>query len=410
MPAHAPTDHFVPHVSTIPANAGQSVKLFVREYDGTKPGHTAQPVLMLHGRSVPAAAGFDLVLPPGSGGAPTRYSWAQDLADDGYDVFLMDLQGSGRSPRPQMDNPCNANPAQQQDVLVPNPLAAPCAPAYPHQLGNSESEWAELKTVVEFIRALPGKDHPIDFVGWSAGAFVMGPYTLQHPDDVKSLLLLAPIFPPQGRWSTHPADPFGRPPDATTLPLSLPAFTFGYPMNVGSKTGFKSGWDKEQIGPTQREPDVADKVWAAFMENDPVGSHWGPELSPGVFEGVLRYRNSYWWGWNEQTVPHKDPTGAFVLGDRVPVLILYGEQDTQANTSAALPPVLHFSVPDLYRAVPGPDKLMFKLAVAGHSVVWERNAKVVQRFARQWLDKGKVEGLTGGSYYRDEYGELFPVV
>ncbi|MDX3118413.1 hypothetical protein PV461_34335, partial [Streptomyces scabiei] len=110
MPAHTPTDHFVAHVSTIPANTGQNVKLFVREYDGTKPGHTPQPVLMLHGRSVPAVAGFDLVLPPGAGGAPTRYSWAQDLADDGYDVFLMDLQGSGRSPRPQMDNPCNANP------------------------------------------------------------------------------------------------------------------------------------------------------------------------------------------------------------------------------------------------------------------------------------------------------------
>ncbi|MFJ1809223.1 MULTISPECIES: alpha/beta fold hydrolase [unclassified Streptomyces] len=409
MPAHTPTDHLVPHVSTIPANAGAAVKLFVREYDGTKPSHTPQPVLMLHGRSVPVVAGFDLVLPAGAGGPGTRYSWAQDLADDGYDVFLMDLQGNGRSPRPQMDAPCNANPAQQEDVLTPNPLAATCAPPYPHQLGNAESEWAELETVVRFIRALPGRDHAINFIGWSAAAFVMGPYTLQHPADVRSLLLLAPIFPPQGRWSTNPADPFGRPAEASTLPMSLPAVTFGFPMNVGSKTGFKAGWDKEQASPLQREPGIEDKVWAAFMQNDAVGSKWGPVLSPGVFEGVARSRNSYWWGWNDRTVPHKDPGGAYVLGDRVPVLILYGEQDTQANTSATLPPVLHFSVPDLYAAIKGPDKLMFKLALAGHSVVWERNAKVVQRFTKHWLDKGKIEGLTSGSYYRDEDGALYPV-
>ncbi|MEU3785964.1 alpha/beta fold hydrolase [Streptomyces sp900129855] len=409
MPAPQ-VDHLVPHVSTIPANAGTDVQLFVREYNGTKPSHTPQPVLMLHGRSVPAVAGFDLVLPPGAEGPETRYSWAQDLADDGYDVFLMDLQGSGRSPRPQMDEPCNANPAQQTDVLNPNPLTTtPCPPPYTHQLGNAESEWAELDTVVKFIRALPGRDHPIDFVGWSAAAFVMGPYTLQHPGEVKSLLLLAPIFPPQGRWSTNPADPFGRPPEAAALPLSLPAVTFGFPMNVGSKTGFKAGWDKEQAGPTQREPGIEDKVWRAMMQNDPLGSTWGPAVSPGVFEGVLRYRNSYWWGWNNQTVPHKDPGNTHILGDRVPVLILYGEQDTQANTSATLPPVLHFSVPDLYTAIQGPDKLMFKLAGAGHSVVWERNAKVVQRYARHWLDKSKVEGLTSGSYYRDDLGVLYPL-
>ncbi|SEQ10947.1 Lysophospholipase, alpha-beta hydrolase superfamily [Streptomyces sp. yr375] len=408
MPAHTPTDYSVPHISTIPANSGANVNLFVREYDGTKPGHTPQPVLMLHGRSVPAVAGFDLVLPPGGGGPATRYSWAQDLADDGYDVFLMDLQGSGRSPRPQMDAPCNANPAQQ-NILIPNPLAATCAPPYPHQLGNSESEWAELSTVVQFIRALPGRNHPIDFVGWSAAAFVMGPYTLQHPGDVRNLLLLAPIFPPQGRWSTNPADPFGRPPDASTLPLSLPAVTFGYPMYVGSKTGFKAGWDKEQASPLQREPGIEDKVWAACMENDPVGSQWGPALPTGGFEGILRYRNTYWWGWNDRTVPHEDPVGTHVLGDRVPVLILYGEQDTSANTSATLPPVLHFSTTDLYEAVQGPRKLMFELAGAGHSVPWERNSKVVQRFARSWLDKGKIEGLSSGSYYRDDDGALFPI-
>jgi hypothetical protein len=132
MPNIPPQDHAVPHVSTIPANLNEHVNLFVREYDGTRPHHDPEAVLMLHGRSVPALAGFDLH----HGG----YSWAQDLAQAGYDVFMMDLQGSGLSPRPEMDNPCNANPAQQNAALVPNPLVAACPPAYPKQLGNSQSE------------------------------------------------------------------------------------------------------------------------------------------------------------------------------------------------------------------------------------------------------------------------------
>uniref|UniRef100_UPI001FC94E8D alpha/beta hydrolase n=1 Tax=Streptomyces africanus TaxID=231024 RepID=UPI001FC94E8D len=121
MSAPTLTEHHVTLQSQIPANLNTTVTLPVREYDGTKANQAHKPVLMLHGRSVPALAAFDLA--PVPGGSATRYSWAQELADDGYDVFLMDLQGSGRSPRPRMDEPCNANPAQQQ-ALVPNPLQA----------------------------------------------------------------------------------------------------------------------------------------------------------------------------------------------------------------------------------------------------------------------------------------------
>ncbi|MFD5878556.1 hypothetical protein [Streptomyces yangpuensis] len=50
-------DHYVDHRSSIPVNDGQIVKLFVRERRPvTGP---RKPVLMLHGRSVPAVAGFD---------------------------------------------------------------------------------------------------------------------------------------------------------------------------------------------------------------------------------------------------------------------------------------------------------------------------------------------------------------
>ncbi|MEU2778773.1 hypothetical protein ABZ646_39385, partial [Streptomyces sp. NPDC007162] len=181
---------------------------------------------------------------------------------------------------------------------------------------------------------------------------------------------------------------------------------------VSDKKGFVKAWDNEQGTPPQREPGLEDKAWAAMMANDPVGSTWGRELSPGVHEGIHRFRNSYFWGWTKETVPYQDALGNYVLGDRVPVVIVYGELDKTANTApnVPVPPPLRFSVPALYDAVGGPEKLMFELEGAGHSVVWERPAEIVHDIAFQWLhNKHKVWGLTSGSYYRDSTGVLTPV-
>ncbi|MER5429387.1 alpha/beta fold hydrolase [Streptomyces sp. NPDC002588] len=409
MPAPTAKDHLVPHISRIPANEGDEVNLFVREYDGTQGHQPRSPVLMLHGRSVPVVAGYDLTGP----GSDITYSWAQQLAALHYDVFLMDLQGNGRSPRPKMDEPRNANPAQR-GVLTPNPLPVPYTgpPLYPHELGNSESEWAELATVVAFIKALPRMTTPIDFIGWSAAGPVMGPYTLQHPEHVKSLFLLAPVYPPLGRWSEDAANPFGRPAEAAVLPVSQPPVTFGFPMHVSDKRGFKFAWDREQGSVFQRDPDMVDRAWAAMMANDPVGSSWGSPLPDGGAEGIHRYRNSYWWGWNNETAPYQNPTGTHVLGDRVPLVIVHGELDRTVNTPAGspVPPTVRFSVPALYSAVKGPKKLMFQLEGAGHSVVWERAAEVVHEISRHWLqNKYRVWGHTGGSFYRAADGTLTPL-
>lgn len=398
----APTaqDHLVPHTSKIPANYGESVQLFVREYNGTPTGAERQPVLMLHGRSVPALVGFDPYI-TGEGPA-NRYSWAQDLAKDKYDVFIMELQGSGRSPRPKMDDACNANPAQQFRLLVPNPLPNECDPHYPFQLGNSRSEWAELETVVRFIWKQIGQTKKIRFVGWSAASFVMGPYALQHPDEVESLLLVAPMFPPRGRWSEQTAQPFEPPPNVT-LPVGTPASVFGFPMGITSKTGFAASTGGN---PALWEPGIAAKLWQVVRENDETGSKWGPDASPGVPEGVMRFRNTYWWGWNAQTVPHANPAGDHVLGKQVPVLIVYGEQDRTANTAPTSSDDLYFSVPALYAAT-GPQKLMFCLEGSGHQPVWEQpTAKALHHMSKQWFKHGRVQGRSTGSYFREIDGNI----
>ncbi|TXS48602.1 alpha/beta hydrolase [Streptomyces sp. uw30] len=396
-----PKDHLVPHVSKIPANYGDTVQLFVREYNGAPNPAEREPVLMLHGRSVPALVGFD---PHITGeGLANRYSWAQYLAKEKYDVFIMDLQGSGRSPRPKMDEPSNANPAQQRALLVPNPLAAEHDPLYPFQLGNARSEWAEVETVVRFIQDEIGQAKKIRFVGWSAASFVMGPYALQHPGEVESLLLLAPMFPPRGRWSKQTALPFDPPPNVN-LPVNSPAPVFGFPMHLTSKIGFAASTGGN---PVLWEPGIGDKLWQVVMENDATGSKWGPDTSPGVPAGVMRYRNTYWWGWNAQTVPHENPAGEHVLGEQVPVFIVYGELDRTANTASTSPDDLYFSVPALYAAIGGTEKLMFCLEGSGHNPVWERpTAEALHHMSKQWFKNGKVQGRSSGSYFREIDGNI----
>src|SRR5439155_12403956 len=180
-------DHSVPHISTVPANAGQPICLFVRERvrSGGHAGNPRKAVLMIHGLSVPVLPGFDLRI--------DHYDWALSLAQAGLDVFMLDFQGSGLSPRPKMDEPCNANPAQWS-ILIPNPLSTACDaslwPMYRSQLINSQTDWDELDTVVNYIRGERGVEK-VALVSWSQGSFRIGPYAIQHPDKVQSLLFFA---------------------------------------------------------------------------------------------------------------------------------------------------------------------------------------------------------------------------
>src|SRR5215510_12067970 len=80
-------DHFVPHISTVPANQGEQVKLFVRERV-RRGHHRERPViLMIGGASTPSVAVFDLPF--------HDYSWMAFLARAGFDVFAMDFTGYG---------------------------------------------------------------------------------------------------------------------------------------------------------------------------------------------------------------------------------------------------------------------------------------------------------------------------
>jgi pimeloyl-ACP methyl ester carboxylesterase len=132
----------------------------MRERQGAPLGRT---VLFVHGRSAAAVPSFDLEY--------RDYSWMVYLADAGFDVFAVDLQGYGNSSKPTvMDEPCNTSADNQAKYLVPNPLRAPCPPRYPHSFGSFATDWNEIDTVVEFIRSLRGhRALKVNLVGWSRG-------------------------------------------------------------------------------------------------------------------------------------------------------------------------------------------------------------------------------------------------
>lgn len=386
-------DHRVDHLSTAPLSAGQTIDLHVRELRrlGTP---RAQAVLMLHGASVPALPGFDLAgereeeeegeeREDGTAPSEATYSWALALARAGLHVFILDLQGSGRSFRPAaMDDPCNAPDADQRRALIPNPLAAACSPTSTLPLVTSASDWGELDTAIDFVRART-RAETVHLVAWSQGSFRVGPYAAMHPEKVASLFLAAPIYNPAFRSGTGPGG-FGPPAAAP------PA---GTPMTVRTRADVMGLWDAEQrCDGGQVAPGVQDRVWDAIRREDRLGSTWGPPIAgedePG---GVLRVRTPFLWGWNQ----------GVAAAVTVPIAIFQGELDQGGGGLQRLP--------ELYQTVASAKKLRFRVQCAGHFVPWEARRGVLHDFSREWIERGSVAGHETGEFFVANDGSLQPL-
>ena len=94
--------------------AGPGLGLYVRNKHlaGAARFGPARTVLFVHGATYPASTAFDLEL----GGK----SWMDELARQGFDVYLVDLTGYGRSSRPAaMEQPPAANaPIETTDLAI----------------------------------------------------------------------------------------------------------------------------------------------------------------------------------------------------------------------------------------------------------------------------------------------------
>src|SRR5690349_10806329 len=179
-------DHYVDHVSTVQANAGQKVGLFVRQKIlAVRKGRAAPVVLFVHGGTVSCVPDYDF--------EHKDYNWMAHLARAGFNTYAMDLTGYGGSPRPTMDDPCNVDP-KQQDIIMHRPLPATCEPNYRFQLTTIRDNWAEINSVVDHLRKVNGVRR-IHIVGWSAGGPRVGGYVAQYPEKIDRVMLFAPTPP-----------------------------------------------------------------------------------------------------------------------------------------------------------------------------------------------------------------------
>jgi len=342
-------DHYVRVHSAVPAIAGQTTQIYVREVvrAGTAlrdAGSADRVVLFVHGAGTPAEVAFDV--------SYQDYSWMGYLARSGFDVFSMDMTGYGRSTRPAaMNDPCNLS-HEQQLTLVPSLIAAPCAATYGQQMTTLASDWNDIGSVVDHLLALRHVDR-VGMVAWSLGGPRAAGYTAQHPEKVRKLVLLAPAYN---------RDAPGQP------PAQVPAN--GAVMTTQSHDEFTANWDRQVGCPDQYDAAASQAVWSSMLDSDPVGATWGT--------GVRRAPQVTSWGWN----------GAVVAKMKTPVLMVTGAHDKQ------VPPE---RVRNLYQDLGSSQKVLVDLACSSHNAMWEKNHLLLFRASLEWLTKGTVNGSEQGT-------------
>lgn len=349
-------NRYVPHTSTVPANAGQRVGIFLHEKVSTETLSEIEQggrpegrvVLFVHGASVPSVPDFDL---------PYRdYSWMEYLAAAGYDTFSMDQSGYGLSPRPQMDDPCNMN-EDNRAIVSPNPLSDDCEPRYTHGLTTSQSDWDEIDRVVDYIRTFRGVDRA-HIIGWSAGGPRAGGYAARHPEKIDKLVLFAPGY---------------RADSPSRSAVDVPAGDV--PMRLQTRDTLMNGrWRSTIACENQVDPGIQDVIWQTIMAHDQIGSVWGPS------HGVMRVRTGAGsWGWNQE----------FATQVQASTLILVGQQDALLPSAQALY--------DDLTSIDG--KVLVTMDCATHFAVWEATQyKFMHEASLEWLRSATFRGRSVGTF------------
>jgi pimeloyl-ACP methyl ester carboxylesterase len=114
-------------------------------------------ILFLHGSSFPAALSFGFKI--------NNYSWMDQLAANGYDVYALDFLGYGHADRyPETGTP----------------------------IGRAKDVYKDVDKAIDFIIQKTGKKK-VYLIGHSWGGSVAALYTAKFPDKVARLVLFAAI-------------------------------------------------------------------------------------------------------------------------------------------------------------------------------------------------------------------------
>ncbi len=263
------------------------IELFVRnKRPADMAAHAAErTVLFVHGSTYPASTTFDLPL--------DGMSWMDFIAARGFDAYLMDLRGYGRSTRPQaMSKP----PAEQEPIVTTGEAAR------------------DLAVVVDDILR-QRRIAKLILIGWSWGTSIAASYAAQHPDKVERLV----FYGPQWIVRDSPPGPSGK----------LGAY------HTISREAARERWLAG--APQDKQADLIPAGWFerwadATFASDPVGAAQEPPVLRAP-SGTVLDSQTYW----RAGKPLYNPAHI-----KVPVLLVHGEWDrnTPQYMSEALLPLL----------------------------------------------------------------------
>ena len=307
-PARAAPPPLATEEAMIPVPGDPALKLYLREKHPA--GMTSVPgeriLLFVHGATYPSETAFDLPL--------AGMSMMDYIAQQGWDVWLVDVRGYGGSTRPPaMEQPPEANP----------PFA------------DTEQAAADVGAAVDHIRQVRGVQR-INLMGWSWGTAIMGLYASRHNDVVNRLVLYAPMWLFQG-----------TPPLGGDKPLGA--------YRTVTQAQARERWLKG-VAPDQQAsliPPGWFEQWAtATWATDPAGGGRTLRAPNGVLADVRRY-------WAAGKAQY-DPADI-----RVPTLIIHAEWDADLPDYMAL---AYFA-----RLTHTPYKRLVQLGEGTHTVIMEKN-------------------------------------
>jgi len=280
-------------------------------------------VLYVHGATQASETTFDLAL--------DGKSWMDYIAEQGWDVWLMNVRGFGGSTKPpEMDRPAADSP--------------PIAPAV--------VAMRDLRVAVGHILGKRGLSR-ISLLGWSRGANLVGWYASENPDKVHRLVLYGP------GWIRSPSP-------AAAPPAPIPAYQT-WSMEQ-ARTRLQAGV------PSEKQETLLPSAWrdawaAATLATDPVGTAQTPPVvrSPG---GPLQDGREYW----NAGKPLYDPARI-----TAPTLIVTAEWD------GANPPELGRAI--FTKLTNVPTKRLVEIGEASHLMMLERNRLQLFREVQLFLDE-----------------------
>jgi len=298
------------------------IRLFVRNKHPAGMSHfrSERTVLYVHGSSQASECTFDLKI--------DNESWMDYIAAHGYDVYLVDLRGYGRSTKPpEFSKPADDNtPVVRTDVAVRDVAAA-------------------VDSILQ-RRRLSG----LDLIGWSWGTALMGRYASEHKERVHRLVLYAPV------WVHEPASTQPRLGAYRTWTMDT--------VRKGVQTGAPES-KKDQL----LSPEVFAAWSACEIATDPEGAKQSPP--------VVRTPNGYYADEQDYLMAGKplwEPSEIVA-----PTLVAVGDWD------GVQPPSRADTV--FSKLVNAPERRLVRIGEATHLVLLEKNRLQLYREVQMFLDE-----------------------